>query len=45
MEYTLLKIPPLRLMIELLMQERRSPATTQVVNSYTEGKDWIPFIR
>lgn len=36
---------PLRLMIELLMQERQSPATTQVVNSYTEGKDRISFIR
>ena len=45
MEYTLLKMLPLRLMIELLMQERQSPETTQVVNSYTEGKDWIPLIR
>lgn len=45
MEYTLLKMLPLRLMIELLMQERQSPATAQVVNSYTEGKDWIPFMR
>lgn len=45
MEYTLLKRLPLRLMIKLLTQEMWSPATTQKVNSYTEGKDWIPLIR
>lgn len=26
------------------MQERQSPATPQMVNSYTKGKDWVPFI-
>ncbi|XP_074964560.1 dolichol-phosphate mannosyltransferase subunit 1 isoform X2 [Phalacrocorax aristotelis] len=44
-EYTRLEMLPLRLMVELLMQERQSPATAQVVNCYAERKDRIPFIR
>lgn len=40
MEHALLEMPPLRL-TELSVQERPSPATTQVVNPYTEGEDWI----
>lgn len=41
MEHALLEMPPLRLTTELPMQEQQSPATTQVVNPYTEGEDWI----
>lgn len=41
MEHALLEMPPLRLTTELSVQERPSPATTRVVNPYTEGEDWI----
>lgn len=41
MEHALLEMPPLRLTTELSVQERPSPAPTQVVNPYPEGEDWI----